>query len=47
MWIIYIELGGVDIHGAIVNVFDCNIIVSKFELQPSIYVYFRVNDLKK
>ena len=28
-------------HGVVVNVLDCDIIVTKFELQPRYYIHFR------
>ena len=35
--------GGLDV----VNVLDCNIIVSKFEIQLYYYVHFQINTLRK
>ena len=34
-------------HGVVVYVLDCNIIVSKFELQSRYYIHFWTNTLGK
>ena len=34
-------------HGIVANVLDCDIVVSKFELQSLYYVHFRTNTLRK
>ena len=34
-------------RAVVVNVLDCNIVVSEFELKSCYYIHFRTNSLKK
>ena len=38
---------GVSPRGVVANVFNCHIVVSKFELQSRYYAHFRTNTLEK
>ena len=43
----YLLLSAKNNHGAVVNVLDCDIVISEFELQSRYYVYFRINTPEK
>ena len=34
-------------HSVVVNVLNCNILVSEFKLQPCYYIHFHINTLGK
>ena len=36
-----------NLYGVVVNVLDCNIVVSEFELQSHCYIHFQINTLGK
>ena len=35
------------LYGIVVDILECNMVVSEFELQPRYYVYFQTNTLGK
>ena len=39
--------GGEDPHSVVVNMLDCNVVVSEFKLQSLYYIYFQPNTLGK